>query len=188
MDDTIVTFADEEEMLSVYMNDSSQAEEIVKSLAPQYIQEEYKTYCLRHNQHEDNGSAVAFLEWWFDEDNDRQPMEDELLDEPIVSSSQSTDERSIFNEWNNDEMILLQLPTSDHAAMTTLWRWENPMSKDKEKCSLETDIPIDEIEKWWNAVDWINGYVGGHFHPNNMTKAKLKAFLLEACNKVTESV
>ena len=38
--------------------------------------------------------------------------------------------------------------------------------------------------------DWINGYVGGHFHPTNpreMNKKELKSFLIEACRKTLEA-
>lgn len=64
---------------------------------------------------------------------------------------------------------------------------ENPAITDKQKCASEIGVPIADVEKWWCTPDWINGYVGGHFHPTNlrgMNKKELKSFLIEACRKL----
>ena len=106
---------------------------------------------------------------------------------------QDTEETAAaFLGWWYEEDItkLTELSSSENARDVTLWRWKNPAITDKQKCASELDVPIAEVEKWWCTPDWINGYVGGHFHPTNpreMNKKELKSFLIEACRKTLEA-
>lgn len=179
-------FADEQDLLDAYVKGDFTAEECVESLVPEEVRSHYGEFCSQRNLQKSEASAASFLNWWYGEDSDREPTEEELLDEENPSSETTPSESAdTFKDW--DGLKVTQLSTSDNAANVIMWRWKNPLQTDKQECATATNVPIAEVEKWWNAVDWINGYVGGHFHPQNMTKKELKYFLIDACTKSIEA-
>lgn len=179
-------FADEQDLLDAYVNGDFTAEECVESLVPEEVRSHYGEFCSQRNLQRNEASARLFLDWWYSEDSDREPIEEEMLDEEKASSDVSLQESAnVFDKW--DTLKTSQLATSENAADVTLWRWKNPMVTNKQECANATSVPMEEVEKWWNVVDWINGYVGGHFHPQQMSKKELRHFLLDACTKSIEA-
>ena len=191
MEKTIDKFADEQEMLDAYINGEYTAKEIVSVFLPDDVKEQYNIYCSEKNLQDTEETAAAFLAWWYEEDSDREPTAEEMLDEKKESEDDALHGfQDIFSEWNKDVTKLTELSSSESARVVTLWRWKKPAITDKQKCASELDVPIAEVEKWWCTPDWINGYVGGHFHPTNpreMNKKELKSFLIEACRKTLEA-
>ena len=191
MEKTIDKFADEQEMLDAYINGEYTAKEIVSVFLPDDVKEQYKIYCSDKNLQDTEETAAAFLGWWYEEDSDRVPTAEEMLDNEEMSEEViSNGYQDVFSEWNKDITKLTELSSSESARDVTLWRWKKPAITNKQKCALELDVPIAEVEKWWCTPDWINGYVGGHFHPTNpreMNKKELKSFLIEACRKTLEA-
>lgn len=191
MEKTIDKFADEQEMLDAYINGEYTAKEIVSVFLPDDVKEQYNIYCSEKKLQDTEETAAAFLGWWYEEDSDRVPTAEEMLDNEEMSEEViSNGYQDVFSEWNKDITKLTELSSSESARDVTLWRWKNPAITNKQKCALELDVPIAEVEKWWCTPDWINGYVGGHFHPTNpreMNKKELKSFLIEACRKTLEA-
>lgn len=191
MEKTIDKFADEQEMLDAYINGEYTAKEIVSVFLPDDVKEHYNIYCSKKNLQDAEDTAAAFLGWWYEEDSDREPTAEEMLDDDILAEDDALHGyQYVFSEWNKDVTKLTELSSSESARVVTLWRWKNPVITDKQKCASETGVPIAEVEKWWLTPDWINGYVGGHFHPTNqreMNKKELKSFLIEACRKTLEA-
>lgn len=191
MEKTIDKFADEQEMLDAYINGEYTAKEIVSVFLPDDIKEQYNVYCSEKNLQDTEETAAAFLAWWYEEDSDREPTAEEMLDEKKESEDDALHGfQDIFSEWNKDVTKLTELSSSESARVVTLWRWKKPAITDKQKCASELGVPIADVEKWWCTPDWINGYVGGHFHLTNlreMTKKELKSFLIEACRKTLEA-
>ena len=181
MEKTIDKFADEQEMLDAYINGEYTAKEIVSVFLPDDVKEQYNIYCSEKNLQDTEETAAAFLGWWYEEDSDREPTAAEII---------SNGYQDVFSEWNKDITKIAELSSSESARDVTLWRWKNPTIIDKQKCASELGVPIADVEKWWCTPDWINGYVGGHFHPTNlrdMNKKELKSFLIEACRKTLEA-
>lgn len=188
MEKVIDKFAEEQDMLDAYIKGEFTALDIATVIAPDEVKDKYKEYCSLHKVGEGEESAKAFLDWWYDEDSDREPSDDELLGEELPSfEDASREDETVFSEWNKDVAKITKMSISESARDITLWRWKNPTSTNKQKCALDINVPITEVEEWWNVPDWINGYVGGHFHPVNMDKKELKAFLVEACRKTIEA-
>lgn len=191
MEKTIDKFADEQEMLDAYINGEYTAKEIVSVFLPDDVKEQYNIYCSEKNLQDTEETAAAFLGWWYEEDSDREPTAEELLDDEEMSEKVSSNGyQDVFSEWNKDITKLTELSSSETARDVTLWRWKTPTITDKQKCASELGVPIADVEKWWCTPDWINGYVGGHFHPTNpreMNKKELKSFLIEACRKTLEA-
>ena len=164
MEKTIDKFADEQEMLDAYINGEYTAKEIVSVFLPDDVKEQYNIYCSERNLQDTEETAAAFLGWWYEEDSDREPTAEEMLDNEEMSEEViSNGYQDVFSEWNKDITKLTELSSSENARDVTLWRWKNPAITDKQKCASELDVPIAEVEKWWCTPDWINGYVGGHF-------------------------
>ena len=155
------------------------------------VKEQYNIYCSEKNLQDTEETAAAFLAWWYEEDSNREPTAEEMLDDEEMSEEViSNGYQDVFSEWNKDITKLTELSSSENARDVTLWRWKNPTITDKQKCASELGAPIADVEKWWCTPDWINGYVGGHFHPTNlrdMNKKELKSFLIEACRKTLEA-
>lgn len=191
MEKTIDKFADEQEMLDAYINGEYTAKEIVSVFLPDDVKEQYTIYCSEKNLQDTEETAAAFLGWWYEEDSDREPTAEELLDDEEMSEEViSNGYQDVFSEWNKDITKIAELSSSESARDVTLWRWKKPTITDKQKCASELGVPIADVEKWWCTPDWINGYVGGHFHPTNpreMNKKELKSFLIEACRKTLEA-
>ena len=191
MEKTIDKFADEQEMLDAYINGEYTAKEIVSVFLPDDVKEQYNIYCSEKNLQDTEETAAAFLGWWYEEDSDREPTAEELLDDEEMSEEViSNGYQDVFSEWNKDITKIAELSSSENARDVTLWRWKTPAITDKQKCASELDVPIAEVEKWWCTPDWINGYVGGHFHPTNirgLNKKELKSFLIEASRKTLEA-
>ena len=191
MEKTIDKFSDEQEMLDAYINGEYTAKEIVSVFLPDDVKEQYNIYCSEKKLQDTEETAAAFLGWWYEEDSDRVPTAEEMLDNEEMSEEViSNGYQDVFSEWNKDITKLTELSSSESARDVTLWRWKKPAITNKQKCALELDVPIAEVEKWWCTPDWINGYVGGHFHPTNpreMNKKELKSFLIEACRKTLEA-
>lgn len=184
MEKVVDKFSDEQEILDSYINGEFSAKDIVSELLSDEVKERYKEYCSEHNLQDTEEAAAAFMDWWYSEDNDREPTSDELLEEENASNEDaSQDAPDIFSEWNKDSNKILALSSSESAREITLWRWKNPTETDKQKCVKDIDVPIADVEMWWNTPDWINGYVGGHFHPQKMDKKELKSFLFKACTE-----
>ena len=191
MEKTIDKFADEQEMLDAYINGEYTAKEIVSVFLPDDVKEQYNIYCSERNLQDTEETAAAFLGWWYEEDSDREPTAEEMLDNEEMSEEViSNGYQDVFSEWNKDITKIAELSSSETARDVTLWRWKKPTIIDKQKCASELGVPIADVEKWWCTPDWINGYVGGHFHPTNpreMNKKELKSFLIEACRKTLEA-
>lgn len=191
MEKTIDKFADEQEMLDAYIKGEYTAKEIVSVFLPDDVKEQYNVYCSEKNLQDTEETAAAFLAWWYEEDSDREPTAEELLDDEEMSEEViSNGYQDVFSEWNKDITKITELSSSETARDVTLWRWKKTTITDKQKCASELGVPIADVEKWWCTPDWINGYVGGHYHPTNlreMTKKELKSFLIEACRKTLEA-
>lgn len=183
MDDRLT---DVEDMLVEYVNGNVTAQELIMEIASPEMMEQYESFRVSHGLKKGNEAAAQFITWWFEENGEEPDGEDYTLNGNAVSAFEKVDPKRIYEEWSEDGLRISQLSTSDNAAAITLWRWANPMDDDKQKCALETDIGLSEVGKWWNTIDWLNGYVGGHWHPRNMNKSELKDFIFEACNKAIE--
>lgn len=126
MEKTIDKFADEQEMLDAYINGEYTAKEIVSVLLPDDVKEHYNIYCSKKNLQDTEDTAAAFLDWWYEEDSDREPTAEELLDDEEMSEKVSSNGyQDIFFEWNKDITKLTELSSSESARDVTLWRWKN---------------------------------------------------------------
>lgn len=183
MEKEVDRFSDEQEILDAYINGDFTAKDIISGLLSNEVKERYQEYCSEHNLQDTEEAAAAFMDWWYSEDNDREPTSDEIMEDDSIDEAIVPSAPDIFSEWNKDSNKILELSTSENARDITLWRWEHPTETDKQKCAKEIDVPIVDVEMWWNTPDWINGYVGGHFHPQEMGKKELKSFLFNACTE-----
>lgn len=187
MEKEVDKFEDEQELLDTYISGQYPAKEVIALLSDE-VKERYKEYCSEHNLQDTDEAAAAFMDWWYAEDSDREPTSDELLEEEDTANGEDASESipDVFSEWNKDKERINELSISGSARNILLWRWKNPAETDKQKCANEVNVSIEDVEKWWNIPDWVNGYVGGHFHPNipqEMNKKELKSFLFNACTE-----
>jgi len=186
MEKVVDKFSDEQKILDSYINGVFSAKDIISELLSDEVKERYKEYCSEHNLQDTEEGAAAFMDWWYSEDNDREPTSDELLDDETTEDSSPGKISDVFSEWNKDAKRINELSISESARNILLWRWKNPAETNKQKCAKEINVSIEDVEKWWNTPDWVNGYIGGHFHPNipqEMNKKKLKSFLFNACTE-----
>lgn len=147
MEKAIDKFTDEQEMLDAYINGEYTAKEIVSVFLPDDVKEQYNIYCSEKNLQDTEETAAAFLGWWYEEDSDREPTAEELLDDEEMSEEViSNGYQDVFSEWNKDITKLTELSSSENARDVTLWRWKNPVITDKQKCASELDVPISEVE------------------------------------------
>lgn len=173
-------FEDEQDLLNAYVNGEIAPLETVTIFAPDDVKIQYKVYCKLNNLVEDDKSASVFLDWWYDEDSNTEPLEDEWMDDDSKPQLAPSADSKAFVKW--DALKLSELSTSNSAAEVCLWRWKNP-TKGKAECIAEKSIASSDVEEWWETTDWIDTYVGGHFHPiAGMKKTELKSFLMSACS------
>lgn len=98
----------------------------------------------------DEDDCVAMLE--MEEENE---MEEET---PAISQNSI----EIYENWKQDvEMTNSLLADNTAAAKIALWRYKNPTSEDKHLCAEETATDDATVEKWWLAIDFICGSIGG---------------------------
>ncbi len=177
-------FEDEQELLNAYVDGEIAPLKIVTIFAPDDVKIQFKVYCKLNNVVEDDKSASAFLDWWYDENSNTEPLEDEWMDDDSKTNSAPLDNPEAFVKW--DALKLSELSTSNSAVEVCLWRWKNP-TKGKAECVSELKIAASEVDEWWEITDWIDNYVGGHFHPiTGMKNKELKSFIMDACYKENE--
>ena len=98
----------------------------------------------------DEDDSVAMLE--MEEENE---MEEET---PAISQSSI----EVYEKWKQDvEMTNSLLADNTTAAKIALWRYNNPTSDNKHLCAVETETDDAIVEKWWLAIDFICGSIGG---------------------------
>lgn len=125
MEKTIDKFADEQEMLDAYINGEYTAKEIVSVFLPDDVKEQYNIYCSERNLQDTEETAAAFLGWWYEEDSDREPTAEEMLDNGEMSEEViSNGYQDVFSEWNKDITKIAELSSSESARDVTLWRWK----------------------------------------------------------------
>lgn len=182
----------EESRLNDYYNHRITADAFIKE-ATSEIQHQYALFCEDNGLQEDNIEAAKdFIDWWYYDMEEDEPVID-IKEESATPGQENNDDSSaissnldssidLFNAWNKNIELISKLSNSNEAAEIICWRKANPMEQDQEKCSKETGISMEYVSKWWRAVDWLDGYIGGsHFHLVSWDKNSVKKILGEAC-------
>lgn len=120
----------------------------------------YNSYLQDHGLEDSEESASRYL----DEDDSvamlEMEEENEMEEEATPAISQSSIE--VYENWKQDvEMTNSLLADNTTAAKIALWRYKNPTSEDKHLCVEETATDDATVEKWWLAIDFICGSIGG---------------------------
>lgn len=148
---------------------------------PEHIKEEFHSFCSLHNLPKDSQSIESFVNLKYNTDNDFDGEDSlEVIDINLEANNNLSD---VFEEWNRDLLKISQLSSSDNAVAVSKWRWQNPQNDDMQNCSNDTHIPLVEVKKWWNTVDWIDSYCGGHFHLCTNDEY-INTFISEACSNI----
>lgn len=170
----------EQNFLSDYVNGNISID-YVNNKMPEHIKESFNSFCSIHNIPEDLQSIDEFVRNKYNIDNDSDETDSvEFLDYSLQPEDNIP---NVFEEWNKDLVKISQLSSSDNAVAVSKWRWKNPQDHDMQKCSLDTDVPFVEVEKWWNTVDWIDSYCEGHFHLCPI-EDNIDIFVSQACNSI----
>ena len=107
----------------------------------------------------DEDDSVAILE--MEEENEME-KENEMEEEATPAIFQSSIE--VYEKWKQDvEITNSLLADNTTAAKIALWRYNNPTSDDRHLCAEETETDDATVEKWWLAIDFICGSIGGTF-------------------------
>lgn len=87
---------------------------------------------------------------------------------------------SCYHRLGKDSLALC----SSHAALhISLWRYRNPTSHDKHCCAGVLNVSMEDIEKWWNVVDFLNFENNGHFQPIRLDENTLDKAIKQICQQ-----
>ena len=151
-------FIGEEKINEFYFSHQITDQQYVKHHSQEML-DAYNSYLQDHGLEDSEESASRYL----DEDDSVAMLEMEEeneMEEETPAISQSSIE--VYENWKQDvEMTNSLLADNTTAAKIALWRYKNPTSEDKHLCAEETDTDDATVEKWWLAIDFICGSIGG---------------------------
>lgn len=152
-------FLGEEEINELYFSHQITDQQYVKHHSQEML-DAYNIYLQDNGLEDSEESAAKYLE----EDNSvamlEMEEENEMEEEATPAVSQSSIE--IYEKWKQDvEITNSLLADNTTAAKIALWRYNNPVSDDKNLCAEETETDDATVEKWWQTIDFICGSIGG---------------------------
>ena len=152
-------FIGEEEINKFFFSHQITDQQYVKHHSQEML-DAYNSY-LQDNALEDSEESASR---YLDEDDSvamlEMEEENEMEEEATPAISQSSIE--VYENWKQDvEMTNSLLADNTTAAKIALWRYKNPTSDDKHLCAEETETDDATVEKWWLAIDFICGSIGG---------------------------
>lgn len=166
-------YYEEHELLSWYEQGDISALHYIEHHSPG-MGDRFKKWCHQHASMEDEAAAMDFL----DEYNGL------FLDteEQATEKSKGVD-NGMFEEWRKDAQLLNDLCSSHAALHISLWRYKNPISHDKHCCAGVLNVSMEDIEKWWNVVDFLNFENNGHFQPIRLDENTLGKAIKQICQQ-----
>lgn len=162
----VTDFMDEEQLNELYLSNKITDLQYVKHHSPSML-DAYNNFIAENGLPDGEEAAARFL------------AEESTVAETELEAEETTGEEgveskavAVYTQWGKD-IILIQeiLDNIDMVAKITLWRYNNPISQDKQICADATDLPKETVEKWWQSIDFICGSLGGS--PFNMTTPSL---------------
>lgn len=164
-------YYEEHELLSWYEQGDISALQYIEHHSPG-MTDRFKKWCHQHASMEDEETAMDFL----DEYNGL------FLDTEEQSSEKSNSmDYGMFEKWRKDTQFLYELSSSRAALHITLWRYRNPTSLDRHCCPGALNVSMEDIEKWWNVVDFLNYENNGHFQPIRLDVNALGMAIKQIC-------
>ena len=146
-------FIGEEEINKLFFSHQITDQQYVKHHSQEML-DAYNNYLQDNGLEDCEESASKYL----DEDDSVAMLEMEEEATPAISQSSI----EVYEKWKQDvEMTNSLLADNTTAAKIALWRYNNPTSDDKHLCAEETDTDDATVEKWWLAIDFICGSIGG---------------------------
>lgn len=107
-----------------------------------------------------------------------------FLDSEELSTEKSNSiNNGMFENWRKDTLFLNELSSSHAALHITLWRYRNPTSLDRHCCAVALNVSMEDIEKWWNVVDFLNCENNGHFQPIRLDEKTLGTAIKQICQQ-----
>ena len=166
-------YYEEHELLSWYEQGDISALQYIEHHSPG-MSDRFKEWCHRHASMEDEAAAMDFL----DEYNGL------FLDSEELSTEKSNSiDNEMFENWRKDTQLLNDLCSSHAALHISLWRYRNPTSHDKHCCAGVLNVSMEDIEKWWNVVDFLNFENNGHFQPIRLDENTLDKAIKQICQQ-----
>lgn len=166
-------YYEEHELLSWYEQGDISALQYIEHHSPG-MGDRFKKWCHQHASMEDEAAAMDFL----DEYNGL------FLDSEELSTEKSNSiDNEMFENWRKDTQLLNDLCSSHAALHISLWRYRNPTSLDRHSCAAELNVPMEDIEKWWNVVDFLNFENNGHFQPIRLDENALGMAIFYLCTQ-----
>lgn len=166
-------YYEEHELLSWYEQGDISALQYIEHHSPG-MGDRFKKWCHQHASMEDEAAAMDFL----DEYNGL------FLDSEELSTEKSNSiDNEMFENWRKDTQLLNDLCSSHAALHISLWRYRNPISHDKHCCAGVLNVSMEDIEKWWNVVDFLNFENNGHFQPIRLDENTLDKAIKQICQQ-----
>lgn len=166
-------YYEEHELLSWYEQGDISALQYIEHHSPG-MGDRFKKWCHQHASMEDEAAAMDFL----DEYNGL------FLDSEELSTEKSNSiDNEMFENWRKDTQLLNDLCSSHAALHISLWRYRNPISHDKHCCAGVLNVSMEDIEKWWNVVDFLNFENNGQFQPIRLDENTLDKAIKQICQQ-----
>lgn len=169
-------FVDEDQLDELFLDKEISCVDYVKHHSKEML-EAYMAYLHSNDLQDGEAAAMKFL----DEENLSMANEIEQMDEQS-SASDNGEAVTVYNEWKHDEEKLNALMAeSDVASKITLWRYNNPTSSEQPLCATQIEEKEDDVKKWWNTIDFVNGALGGgHIKMVEPTLENVKTIITDA--------
>lgn len=152
-------FIGEEEINKLFFSHQITDQQYVKHHSQEML-DAYNSYLQDNGLEDSEESAVKYL----DEDDcvAMLEMEEENEMEEAETPAISLSTIDLYEKWKQDvEITNSLLADNTTAAKIALWRYNNPTSDDRHLCAVETETDDATVEKWWLAIDFICGSIGG---------------------------
>ena len=152
-------FIGEEEINKLFFSHQITDQQYVKHHSQEML-DAYNSYLQDNALENSEESASRYL----DEDDSvaMLEMEEENAMEEKATPAISQSSIEVYEKWKQDvEMTNSLLADNTTAAKIALWRYNNPTSDNKHLCAVETETDDAIVEKWWLAIDFICGSLGG---------------------------
>lgn len=176
-------YIDEDRLDELFLDKKISCADYVKHHSPDMLQA-YRAF-LRDNELQDTeASASKFL------DSENMSMAQEYEENELQDVDAGKDESvAVYDDWMQDKKRLDALVMDNEvAAKVTLWRYQNPGSSEMQLCASHVGEEMDEVEKWWQTIDFINGSLGGgHFRLIEVSLDNVKTVISDAVLQATMS-
>lgn len=149
-------FIDEDRLDELFLDKKISCADYVKHHSPEML-EAYRAYLRDNDLYDNETSASRFL------DAENISMAQELEENELQAvETDNIESVAVYEEWQKDkEKLDALVMEAEIAAKVTLWRYQNPVSSEKQLCASNIGEDIDKVEKWWQTIDFINGSLGG---------------------------